>query len=53
MAMTEEMTLLDLQGMEQAETDTWGASGHGGGGESELSLTGCNGHSGISILCDL
>ena len=41
----EEMTLLDLQGMEQEETDGWG------GGESELSVTGCNGHSGISILC--
>lgn len=51
--MTEEMTLMDLQGMEQAETDSWGVSGHGGGGESELSLTGCNGHSGISLLCDL
>ena len=47
-----EMTLLDLQGLEQTETDSWGGSGHGGG-ESDLSVTGCNGHSGISLLCDL
>ena len=43
-----EMTLLDLQGMEKPEIE-----GHDGGGDSGLSVTGCNGHSGISILCDL
>jgi hypothetical protein len=44
-----EMTLLDLQGLEGPICE----GGGGGGGESELSVTGCNGHSGISILCDL
>lgn len=42
-----EMTLLDLQGLEEEICE----GGGGGGGESELSLTGCNGHSGISLLC--
>jgi len=42
-----EMTLLDLQGLEKTEAEDWGGS------ESELSVTGCNGHSGISLLCDL
>lgn len=46
-----EMSLLDLQGLEQGETEDWGNSGHGGG-DSDLSVTGCNGHSGISLLCD-
>jgi hypothetical protein len=46
--MTEEITLLDLQGMEKPESEEWG-----GGGDSELSVTGCNGHSGISLLCSL
>jgi hypothetical protein len=41
-----EMTLLDLQDLEIPETEN-----HGGGGDSELSVTGCNGHSGISLLC--
>ena len=43
-----EMTLLDLQGMEKPETEK-----HDGGDGSELSVTGCNGHSGISLLCDI
>jgi hypothetical protein len=37
------MALMDLQGMTADEA-------HGGG--SNLSVTGCNGRSGISILCD-
>jgi hypothetical protein len=39
------MALLDLQGMENTDRD----ENHGG--ESELSLTGCGGHSGLSVLC--
>jgi len=39
------MALLDLQGMEYTEEE------HGGGG-SKLSVTGCNGFSGLSVtLC--
>jgi hypothetical protein len=39
------MALMDLQGMTAEES-------HGGGG-STLSVTGCDGKSGISILCDV
>ena len=38
------MALLDLQGMDHTDGEAWG--GHGG---SRLSVTGCNGVSGISL----
>jgi Lanthionine-containing peptide SapB precursor RamS len=39
------MALLDLQGMEWKEE-----AGHGG--DSELSLLACTGHSSLSVICD-